>query len=101
MLQWFLPKIVFAADVFVPEVVKLIAAINKHIIDPVVKVLFAIALLVFAIGVIQFFFAKQADEDRAQGRQHMLWGLVGMAIMSGVFGIMYFIINTLQLTYFK
>ena len=37
MLQWFLPKIVFAADVFVPEVVKLIAAINKHIITEAIE----------------------------------------------------------------
>lgn len=101
MLYWLFPKIASASDVFVPQVVKLMAAISKNIIDPFVKVLFAIALLVFAVGMIEFFLAKQSGEALEQGRRHMIWGIVGMAVMAGVFGIMYFIITTLGITYIK
>ncbi len=99
MLAWFIPITVRAQEVLVPQVVKLMQSLNKHVINPLVKVLFVVALLVFAWGVIEFFLAKQTNESLEQGRQHMLWGIVGMAIMGGVFGIMYFIISTLGVTY--
>ncbi len=99
MIAWFFPIIARADEVLVPQVVKLMQSINKHILNPLIKVLFAVALIIFAWGLIEFFLAKQTNESLEQGRRHMLWGLVGMAIMGGVFGIMYFIITTLGVTY--
>lgn len=45
---------------------------------------------------LQFFVYKQGNTEKAQeGRQHMLWGIIGMFIMVSVFGIMRILINTL------
>lgn len=101
MIAWFIPKVANAEEVLVPAVVKLMKSLNQHIFNPIIIALFAIALLVFAFGIIEFFFAKQTGEGLEQGRQHVLWGLVGMAVMGGVFGIMHLIVNILGVTYFK
>jgi hypothetical protein len=77
------------------DVGDLIAKINTVIINPAIIFIFALALAYFVYGV--FVYMKDADneEERAKGRQQMLWGVIGMFIMLSVFGIMKIIISTI------
>lgn len=73
-----------------------IAKVNDVIINPLISVLFVIAFMLFLFGMLRFFFQRDQSSDAAkQGRQHMLWGIVGMFIMLSVFAIMAMIKNTL------
>jgi len=72
-----------------------LAKVNRHIINPLILVLFALAFVQFFIGLFTFFKAKQEEKDLTQGKQHILWGIIGMAIMASVFGIMGFLMGTL------
>jgi hypothetical protein len=65
------------------------------IINPIIQVAFSVATVVFVYGVFEFIRGADNPEVRKQGQQHMLWGLVGLAIMVSVFTIMRILINTL------
>ncbi len=85
----FFPNIAYASfDSFLTNV-------NNMIVNPIIEVMFAVALVFFLWGVVEFMMNQQNDEKRTQGKMHMLWGIVGIAIMFGVFAIMNLIINTL------
>ncbi len=66
--------------------------INKvilQIINPLIPVLIGIGLIVFFWGIIQFVLNADSEEKRTTGKQHMIWGIIGMFIMVSVWGIIY------------
>lgn len=75
-------------------VFKLLRKFNEIVLNPVIILLFAVALIVFLYGVFKYVLNSDSDEVRETGRRHMIWGVVGMFIMMSVFGIMSIIINT-------
>ncbi len=63
--------------------------LNYYVLNPLIGLLFAVALVVFIFGVIEFIRERDSNSTKANdGKQHLLWGLVGMFIMVSVFGIM-------------
>ncbi len=77
------------------SITSLIGAIEKVVINPLIIMMFAIALVYFMYGVTQFLLNPAKEEIRKSGKSHMLWGVVGMFIMVAVFGIMRLVLNTL------
>ena len=69
--------------------------VNKEILNPLIALMFAIAAVYFAYGVFEFIKDADAADAREKGKQHIIWGLIGMAIMGSVFFIMQLIIGTL------
>lgn len=69
-------------------VAQFVQAVNDSIINPILGVLFAGALLVFLFGAAKLIFYAGDDSKRSEGKQHMLWGVVGMVIMVSVFAIL-------------
>ncbi len=71
-----------------------ITKLSTLIVNPLIKLMFAAALIVFLWGV--FDYIKNADnaDDRETGRSHIIWGLVGMLIMVSVFTIIEIALNT-------
>lgn len=89
------PRIVYAEQLD-QTVATFMAKVYEVIINPLVTFMFALALVLFLIGMIQFFVYKGQGSDKVkEGRSHMLWGIIGMFIMISVFGIMRLIINTI------
>lgn len=79
-----------------PEnVTELLNRISAFIINPIIFVLFSAAFVVFIWGLVQFVANLDNEEARSTGGKHMLWGLIGMAIMAGVVGIVAIIQNTI------
>ncbi|MEN9912982.1 MAG: hypothetical protein RLY66_390 [Candidatus Parcubacteria bacterium] len=66
--------------------------IISNIIQPVVGLMFAIAIVVFTYGVFQVVWGK--DESREAGKKSMIGGIIGMFIMTSAWGIIYVISNT-------
>ncbi len=73
---------------------KLLQSIDEVIINPLIYLLFAVALIVFLWGVVEFVINSESAEGRTKGRDHILWGLVGMFIMVSAFGIITIIVRT-------
>lgn len=84
-------QIAFAAGDYVDTVVY---DIKQEIVYPVILLLFGIALVVFLWGVVRFIWSEEDSEERKKGRMHMLWGIVGIAIMLAAVAIVIFIYNT-------
>lgn len=76
---------------------KLMTAILTNIVNPAIIVLFAIALLVFVWGVLQYVRNADDADARAEGSRHMLYGVIGLAIMISAFAIVRFVVNTFSL----
>jgi hypothetical protein len=54
----------------------------------VIPFIFAIAVVMFIWGAVQFFIINGGEEEkRTQGKQFMLWGLIALAVMISVWGI--------------
>lgn len=64
------------------------------IINPLIALAFAAALLVFVWGIVEFLLELSQGGDTAAGKQHMLWGIIGLFIMTAAFGILSIVTNT-------
>jgi Type IV secretion system pilin len=71
-----------------PKFQDLLCYITGIINSSVIPLIFAIATVAFVWGVVQFFILN-ADEEakRAQGKQYMIWGIIGLAVMLSVWGL--------------
>jgi len=62
--------------------------ISTFINGTLIPLVFAVALLVFIYGVFQYFILGGGDEGkREEGRQLMLYAIVGFVVMVSIFGI--------------
>ena len=77
------------------NVTELLNRISIYILNPIIYTLFTAAFVVFVWGLVSFVAHLDNEEARATGSKHMFWGLIGMAIMAGVVGIVAIIQNTI------
>ncbi len=62
----------------------------------VVPIIFALAFLMFIWGVVDSFLLHPGDETkRAEGRQFILWGILGMVLLFSVWGVVNILLSTL------
>ncbi len=70
----------------------LIGAINTS----VVPVIFAFAFAAFVWGVMKYFFINVDDQTkREEGRQFILWGVLGMVVLFSVWSLVNILLSTL------
>jgi hypothetical protein len=71
--------------------------VNDVIINPILALIFAAALVVFIWGVVEFLSGQNGvGEGAANGKRHMLWGIIGMFIMVAAYAVLKIIANTLN-----
>lgn len=75
-------------------ITELLGKINQYILNPIIILAFAIALLVFFWGIFQFVSSETADDKREEGKKKILYGLLGMFIMLSAKGIIGVILKT-------
>lgn len=71
-----------------------ISNVYTLIVNPLILFLFALATAYFLYGAAKFFFNQENEEKRSEGKKHMIYGIIGMAVMMGVFTILNIIIST-------
>lgn len=64
------------------------------LVDPAVKLLFAVAILYFIYGVFNYIRRSGDSDARIEGANHILWSTVGLFIMISVWGIVNLIKST-------
>ncbi len=79
----------------VAPITTFVGKVNRYITNPLILLMFAAALVYFLYGVFEFLMHAEDAEARETGKSHMLWGIVGMFIMLGVFAILHLIERTL------
>jgi hypothetical protein len=79
------------------QVYALIAKLVQYVVNPAILVVFSFGLLMFVFGLVEFLYTLSKGGNVDKGRDHMLWGVVGMFIMVSVFGIIRLLSNTFGL----
>lgn len=74
---------------------KLLAAISEHILNPLLYLAFAVAVLWFLWGGFQYIWTDAA-ESKSAGKLNMMWGIIGLLIMILAVVIVQVIGNTIQ-----
>ena len=68
-----------------------------YLINPAMLLLFALGFFLFMWGVVEFIWALNQGEVKNDGKDHMIWGVIGMVIMASVYGIIGMIDRTFSL----
>ena len=76
----------------------LLGKIVTEIVNPLILLLAAVALVVFAWGVFEFVSRAGDEKGREEGRRAILWGLVGFVIIFGAYGIINLALKTFKIT---
>lgn len=71
--------------------------VNAAIINPLLILLFAIAFLVFFVGIFQFIRNSGEASERDVGKRKIVFGLIGMFIMFSAYGLIHFVLNTFHI----
>jgi len=74
----------------------IVGSVISNIVQPLIKLMFIVAILIFVWGVVEMIMNASNDEARSKGTKHMMWGLIGLFIMFGVYGILNLMIDTLR-----
>lgn len=76
--------------------IKSVSDISTEIINPIIKLLIAGAVIYFLYGVVKFLIGSRERSDSqeaVEGKNHMLYGIIGIAITISAFGIVNLIAN--------
>ena len=65
-----------------------------YIVNPLIYLLIGVAVIYFLWGVFNFVRNADSAEKRPDGARHILWGIIGIAIMFSVFTLVKVIQNT-------
>lgn len=71
--------------------------VNDAIVNPIIALLFTVALVVFIWGVVKMIRNSDSETELATGKNNMLYGIIGMFIMISVFFLMQMLVNTFDL----
>ena len=97
-------KIVYAALAFAPVLAFAQANLNGisnlvtqagQIVAKVIPIMFAIAIIYFFWGLIQFIRGAGDPKARAEGRGIMIYGVIAIAVMISIYGLVFWLQNTL------
>lgn len=92
-MDLFSTKIAYASE----TLDQFIGKVNANIINPIIVLLFALALMFFVYGIIEFISNRDNEEKKTTGKAHMIWGIVGITIMMSVFMLMKIVMNTFNI----
>ena len=70
------------------EAAKLISNIKVYILNPIIGFMFAVAVVMFIYGIVEYIWSADNEEKVEVGKKHMIWGIVGIFVMLGVYGIL-------------
>lgn len=91
------PTIVFAQNDGAELARGFVAAINDAILFPLIALMIGIAMVVFLYGAYEFIANADNDSAREKGKQHILWGTVGLFVMVSAMAILEIAANTFDL----
>ncbi len=63
-------------------------------IDWFIPVLFSMAIVAFLYGVQKYILAGASEDKVKEGRDMMIYGIIGLAVMFSVWGLVRLVINT-------
>jgi uncharacterized membrane protein YfcA len=75
----------------------LVYRVIDTILTPLVSLLVVLAFLYFIWGLVEFIRQAEDEGAREQGRQRMIWGVVGLFAIVSVWGLVNVLVETFNL----
>lgn len=72
-----------------------IQKLNTYLFNPAIYLLVVLGVVYFLYGVYEYLRDGESGDAREIGQRHMIWGLIGLSIMVGVFVIMRIVLGTI------
>lgn len=82
---------------FARSISDIISGTIRPIIDIVVPLLIAVAVVIFLYGVVRYMTSGSDDEKRKEARSVMLYGIIGLFVMVSIWGLVSILSDTLGL----
>ena len=82
-----------------PAVSEILGRLKYEVLWPAMTVIFAAGFLLFIWGLVKFLWNVEegSGSSSSEGKQHMIWGIVGMLIMVSFWSIIALLDNTFGL----
>lgn len=87
----------FFANIAYASVDSFVSNVNKLVVNPIIALLFGLAVAYFLYCVFEFISNQENEEKKTAGKNHMVWGIIGIVVMMGVFAILNMIIDTFNI----
>lgn len=94
--SYLLPFVAFAQDAEDDTIASLLNQIN-NVINTIIPFLVGLAVLVIIWGVFNYISGAGDEEKRAQAKQYIVWGVVGVFIMLSIWGLVNVLVNSFDL----
>lgn len=75
----------------------LVNFVTDSILMGIIKLIFTLAVLFFVWGVMKFIRDADNPTKREEGRQFIIWGIIGLFVMASFYGLVRILENTFQL----
>ena len=82
-----------------PKVGNLINYVTCLINKSVIPLIAALAVAMFMWGVVQYVINSDEEAKKAKGKEFMIWGIIGLAVMIGVWGLVKILGTTFGIEY--
>lgn len=69
------------------QAVEFINNFKHFVFNPIIGFMFAVAAVVFIYGIAEFILGADNEDKKSAGKQHMIWGILGMFVMLSAYGI--------------
>ena len=76
---------------------KFVGKVTTQVINPILLLLSAGAFVIFIWGVFQFIRQAGDEKKREEGRNAIFWGIIGLVIIFGAYGIINVALSTFNL----
>ena len=70
----------------------------QQVLNSVLPVLIALGVIYFVWGVVQYVI-NDSEEAKKKGKDRMIFGIIGLAIILSLWGLVYIIVDTFNLDY--
>ena len=84
--MFFAPVLAFAQSANLSGLSNLVTQVGG-IIAKIIPIMFAIAIVYFFWGVIEFLRSAGDEKKRADGKSHMIYGVIAIAVMVSLYGL--------------
>lgn len=72
---------------------EIVGKVISQAIQPLIGFLMFLATVVFVYGIVEFIAGADNEKKRTDGKQHIIWGLLGLFIMVAASGLMWVLVR--------